>query len=70
MKKKSGKAKKTTGAPSCPPGPMREERGASVREISNGFVVSEYKSGPKGYTSTETFHKTKPVIETSVKGKG
>lgn len=62
------KSKKAT-APSCAPGPMREERGASVREISNGFIVSEYKSGPKGYKSTETFHAQKPIIETTVKGK-
>ena len=62
------KSKKQSGA-ACAPGPMREERGASVREISNGFIVSEYKSGPRGYKSTETFHAQKPVIETTVKGK-
>lgn len=44
----------------------------SVREISNGYVISKYEDGPKGYKSTETFSATKPKIEiptVSTKGK-
>lgn len=38
----------------------------SVRQISNGFVASQARSGAKGYEHTETFHPTAPKITVSV----
>lgn len=41
-----------------------DEKGnsTSVRVISNGFLISESKMTKKGYSSKETFSKTKPKI--------
>lgn len=41
----------------------KTERSVSVRKIENGYVVSEYTSGPKGYKSSERFSPTPPKID-------
>lgn len=38
----------------------------SVKKISNGYVVSQSKDTPRGYSHTETFHATKPKMAVSV----
>lgn len=58
------------------PSPMSQDEfcHVSVRRIDNGFIVSESRSGPKGYTSRETYHPKKPNItmgdQGTVGGKG
>lgn len=68
MAKGKKDAKKNALEAACVPQGGREERSVSVREIDNGFIVSQHSYGPKGYKSTETFHKTKPKIVTKVEG--
>lgn len=42
--------------------PESEYASVSVRKISNGYLVSESTSGPRGYKQTERFSPTKPKI--------
>lgn len=35
----------------------------SVRKIDNGFVRSTSESGPDGYKSSETFHRSDPGLK-------
>lgn len=39
------------------------ERTVSVRQIENGYIVSESTYGPKGYKSTERFEAKPPVLK-------
>lgn len=50
--------------------PDREHQSVSVRKISNGYVASHSADGPGGYSSTETFHPSKPVIKMTAAPKG
>ncbi len=42
--------------------PESEYASVSVRKIANGYLISESKSGPKGYTSSDRYSPTKPKI--------
>lgn len=35
----------------------------NIRKIDNGYITSKSMSGPKGYSSSESFSPTKPEIE-------
>ena len=43
---------------------MSDEKGnsVSVKAISNGFLITKSKSTKKGWSTTETYSKTKPKI--------
>ena len=71
-------APRTTAKTPAPPEKTKPSKGAkgpvaykptsthmsvSVRKIDNGYIVSKYVDGPKGYHSSETYSATEPKIE-------
>ena len=69
MAKKPASKGKVMGAVLAGPG-LDEHMSMSVRKIKNGFIVHHSRSGPKGYTSHEEYHPTKPKIAMPVAKKG
>lgn len=65
-KNTAARQKTKTTAQRAIPAPTRSgktETTVSVRQISNGYVITETTSGPDTYRTKETFSKTKPVIK-------
>lgn len=44
---------------------MGESVSVSSRKIRNGYVITESRSGPDGYSCEETFSATKPNVGTA-----
>lgn len=64
------KSSKSNSAEVARPSSDHESVHVSVRKISNGYLMSQSHDGPKGYKSTETYHPTKPKIQTPAAPKG
>lgn len=44
-------------------GPKRTTKEVSVRQIDNGYIVTESTYGPKGYSSRERFEAKPPTVQ-------
>lgn len=64
---KSVKSKPTIAKSSAVP--INEHHSVSVSKISNGYIIRESHDGPNGYTSKETYSRTKPKV-TMIKSGG
>lgn len=62
-KPKGGPGGKKNPMPSCPEA-REESKTISVRRISNGYLIRESSSSPKGgYKEKETFSKAPPKLD-------